>query len=211
MHAMIISMYDRFVQVVAEGRKIPGDRVRELGEGQVWTGREALANGLVDELGSLQDAENYIRNKLGGWVEFTGFTAGNPDDSEGLFGSLSQVVMTYAAGTDSAVLSASLKPYVRAASELLSIGSGPQRKSLQPVTGCRTVLRSQSGFPAVKPVNSTQPPTYSADIIFLRPLESSPSSSTRPLARACLPRSRPALRLIPGPDRRGVSGPSATT
>ncbi len=124
-HDMIISMYDRFVKVVAEGRKLPGERVRELGEGQVWTGREALANGLVDELGSLQDAENYIRNKIGGWVDFTGFTAGSPDDSEGLFGSLSRVVMTYTAGADSEVLSASLKPYVRAATELLSIGSGP--------------------------------------------------------------------------------------
>ena len=40
----------------AEGRKMPVDKLRKLAGGRVYTGRQALANGLVDELGTLHDA-----------------------------------------------------------------------------------------------------------------------------------------------------------
>jgi len=48
--------YDRFVQVVAEGRGLSEQRVRELGDGRVYTGRQALDAGLVDVLGNLPEA-----------------------------------------------------------------------------------------------------------------------------------------------------------
>ncbi|GJM21227.1 MAG: protease [Planctomycetota bacterium] len=50
------STYDRFLLGVSKGRKLPVERVRELAGGRVWTGRQAEANGLVDELGGFQDA-----------------------------------------------------------------------------------------------------------------------------------------------------------
>ncbi|MDP3179149.1 MAG: signal peptide peptidase SppA [Spirochaetaceae bacterium] len=64
--AYVMSIYDRFVSVVSEGRKMTAERVRELGEGQVWTGREALANGLVDELGGLDAAQIWIEAETAG-------------------------------------------------------------------------------------------------------------------------------------------------
>jgi protease-4 len=49
-------VYNSFVSKVAEGRNMTYEEVNELAQGRVWTGRQALENGLVDELGSLEDA-----------------------------------------------------------------------------------------------------------------------------------------------------------
>jgi protease-4 len=46
-------IYDRFVTRVADGRGLTKERVNELGRGRIWAGTDALANGLVDELGDL--------------------------------------------------------------------------------------------------------------------------------------------------------------
>ncbi|TET50406.1 MAG: signal peptide peptidase SppA, partial [Anaerolineales bacterium] len=54
--AVIDEAYDGFVEIVAEGRGLPLDDVRELADGRVYTGQQALARGLVDELGTLDDA-----------------------------------------------------------------------------------------------------------------------------------------------------------
>jgi protease-4 len=48
--------YDTFTTRVAEGRKLTKARVDSLGQGRVWTGVDAKSNGLVDELGGLEDA-----------------------------------------------------------------------------------------------------------------------------------------------------------
>lgn len=48
--------YKQFVQRVAAGRKMSTDKVHELAQGRVWTGQDALGVGLVDQLGSLDDA-----------------------------------------------------------------------------------------------------------------------------------------------------------
>jgi len=49
-------VYTTFVTKVAEGRNMSFEQVDSLAQGRVWTGRQALENGLVDELGSLEDA-----------------------------------------------------------------------------------------------------------------------------------------------------------
>lgn len=48
--------YDTFVGRVAEGRNMETERVEALAQGRVWTGRQAVENGLVDELGGLRQA-----------------------------------------------------------------------------------------------------------------------------------------------------------
>ena len=48
--------YDTFLQRVAEGRGIPVSRVDSLARGRVWSGAEALENGLVDRLGGMPEA-----------------------------------------------------------------------------------------------------------------------------------------------------------
>jgi protease-4 len=48
--------YDSFVSIVAEGRGLSESEVREIADGRVYTGQEALELGLVDELGYFDDA-----------------------------------------------------------------------------------------------------------------------------------------------------------
>jgi protease-4 len=83
MNASILAFYDRFVSAVAEGRKLDPAKVRELGEGQIWIGREALANGLVDELGGLSEAEAWIAAKLGGRVQYRNVFPGSEGKWDG--------------------------------------------------------------------------------------------------------------------------------
>jgi len=61
MTAMMADTYDQFLDKALEGRKRAGkkmtrDELVKLAGGRVWTGRQALSNGLIDELGTLDDA-----------------------------------------------------------------------------------------------------------------------------------------------------------
>lgn len=56
LQAYIDSSYNRFVKVVAEGRDMKEDRVRELADGRIYDGAQALENGLIDEIGYPEDA-----------------------------------------------------------------------------------------------------------------------------------------------------------
>lgn len=63
--SLIGDMYDQFVAAVAESRNLQKDQVRKLADGRVYTGQQALKYGLVDELGTLQDAIDAAA-KMGG-------------------------------------------------------------------------------------------------------------------------------------------------
>lgn len=57
MEAQIGSVYyDSFVPKVAKGRNKNNEEVNSLGQGRVWTGTQAKANGLIDEFGGLEKA-----------------------------------------------------------------------------------------------------------------------------------------------------------
>ncbi|AXG74178.1 signal peptide peptidase SppA [Flavobacterium arcticum] len=58
------SVYDTFITRVANGRKMTKEQVDALGQGRVWSGTDAVKNGLADELGGLDDAIAYAA-KLG--------------------------------------------------------------------------------------------------------------------------------------------------
>ena len=54
-------VYSRFKEVVSEGRALDLRTVEQVAQGRVWTGTQALQNGLVDELGGLHDAIEYAK------------------------------------------------------------------------------------------------------------------------------------------------------
>ena len=54
--AIIDEAYGQFVAIVAEGRDLPEEKVREIADGRVYTGKQAMELGLVDELGNLPEA-----------------------------------------------------------------------------------------------------------------------------------------------------------
>ena len=49
-------IYQTFLKRVADGRNMTTEQVDSIGQGRVWSGEQALANGLVDRLGSIEDA-----------------------------------------------------------------------------------------------------------------------------------------------------------
>ena len=53
---LIDSSYSQFVGVVAEGRGLSSDEVKQFADGRVFSGEQAKALGLVDELGDEEDA-----------------------------------------------------------------------------------------------------------------------------------------------------------
>jgi protease-4 len=56
MQQMIDEYYEQFIDVVAEGRELSKEEVRDLATGQIYTGTKAKELGLVDELGDLDTA-----------------------------------------------------------------------------------------------------------------------------------------------------------
>jgi protease-4 len=58
-------VYELFLARVAEGRKIPVERVRASAEGRIFGAREAKSRGLVDEIGGLRDAIERARTLAG--------------------------------------------------------------------------------------------------------------------------------------------------
>ncbi len=56
MQQTVETVYGRFISHVAEGRNMTTAEVDSIGQGRVWSGASALKIGLVDTLGSLNDA-----------------------------------------------------------------------------------------------------------------------------------------------------------
>ncbi len=52
----IDEVYDRFLELAGTSRKIPVEKLKSLAGGRVWTGEQAKQNGLIDELGGLDDS-----------------------------------------------------------------------------------------------------------------------------------------------------------
>ena len=59
LQASVEQIYDKFTDLVAEGRNMTVSKVDSIGQGRVWTGAEALGIGLIDEIGTLEDAVNF--------------------------------------------------------------------------------------------------------------------------------------------------------
>ncbi|MDX2110289.1 MAG: signal peptide peptidase SppA [Verrucomicrobiota bacterium] len=57
------TVYSGFIERVAKGRSLPEDKVRELAEGRVWVGTDAIQRGLVDEIGGLYDAIDHAAER----------------------------------------------------------------------------------------------------------------------------------------------------
>jgi len=63
LHEMIQTTYQQFVSKVAGARRKSYDQIDQLAQGRVWMGEQARQNGLVDNLGGLDQAIALIRKK----------------------------------------------------------------------------------------------------------------------------------------------------
>jgi protease-4 len=60
MQGFIDTIYNKFLQIASTSRGIPVDTLKTLAGGRVWSGEQAKANQLVDQLGGLDDALSMV-------------------------------------------------------------------------------------------------------------------------------------------------------
>jgi protease-4 len=65
LQGVIDSVHGQFVRAVAEGRNMEEGKVRQLADGRIFSGEQAKELGLVDRLGSLQDAIEIAAEMVG--------------------------------------------------------------------------------------------------------------------------------------------------
>jgi protease-4 len=65
MQALIQDSYDWFVGLVADRRGIPLDRARALGDGRIYSGRQAMADHLIDQIGDERAARQWLVKEKG--------------------------------------------------------------------------------------------------------------------------------------------------
>lgn len=102
--------YERFVEIVSEGRDMSADEVKVLADGRTYTAKQALANGLIDEIGLYEDMSYDMCEELGVYEFYSMETTENVLASflakvEGMMPkSDSQILKETAAETESGVL-----------------------------------------------------------------------------------------------------------
>lgn len=57
--------YERFVEIVADGRGMSVDEVKALADGRTYTAKQALENGLVDEIATYEEMQQQMCDELG--------------------------------------------------------------------------------------------------------------------------------------------------
>jgi len=123
-HRMVLAMYDRFVDVVAAGRRLAPEAVRSVAEGQVFSGREALKLGLVDELGGLAEAKAWLERKLGSSLSFEDIFPGDRSPLSGL-SPLASAIKAGVEPNEGRSLEALLGPLASRLEGMLAMGQGP--------------------------------------------------------------------------------------
>lgn len=90
--------YHEFVKIVAEGRDMSEKKVRRLADGRTYTAKQAVRNGLVDEIASYEEAEAVI-SKETGTAEYY-----RPENSRSIWASLFSEIKELMPRSDSQVL-----------------------------------------------------------------------------------------------------------
>ena len=65
LYDIVDEMYTRFVNIIAIGRNMKVEDVKRLADGRIYTGKQALDNGLVDQLGYIEDAITLAKSITG--------------------------------------------------------------------------------------------------------------------------------------------------
>ena len=62
---VLMDVYNQFVEEVVSARHLPPDSVKKLADGRIFSGRMAYQAGLVDTLGSMEDAVDILKKLAG--------------------------------------------------------------------------------------------------------------------------------------------------
>jgi protease-4 len=93
--AMVKDGFDWFTGLVAERRNLPIERVRELSDGRVYTGRQAITVKLIDELGGEEVAVSWLETekKLSAGLEIVDWKPRDTRDTTGFGFSAADLVL----------------------------------------------------------------------------------------------------------------------
>lgn len=91
LQGLVDEAYDQFVGIVAEGRNLPEERVRELADGRIYSAKQACENQLIDQISTYEEAVDALREMTG-----SGYTQCYEPDSESNW--LSELLGAYQAG-----------------------------------------------------------------------------------------------------------------
>lgn len=102
LQSIVDESYEQFVGIVSDGRKIPIEQTKELADGRIYTAKQALEHGLVDEVvTTYEDFEKEFRKEVGGGVSIYEPSFG----TDNLFASLLSEVKDLKSKSDAEVLS----------------------------------------------------------------------------------------------------------
>ena len=97
--SMVDEAYEQFVGIVAEGRDMKISKVKKLADGRIYTAKQALDNGLIDQIGTFEEAaadmkktyalgdcavESFTAPTTSDWTSLLGQTAGAASGKNGL-------------------------------------------------------------------------------------------------------------------------------
>jgi protease-4 len=86
LNAIVADLHAQFVAKVAAGRRMPEDTVAPLADGRAFTGRQALAAGLVDAIGGETEARAWLAEAKGIAPALPVREVGGPDAVRGMLG-----------------------------------------------------------------------------------------------------------------------------
>lgn len=89
--ALVLDLFDFFVDLVVERRPLDRDRVLQLADGRVYTGRQAVANGLVDAIGGETAARDWLADEKNVPRDLPTVTVEPRSERRGVFNALSQL------------------------------------------------------------------------------------------------------------------------
>lgn len=65
LHDVVIDVYEQFIDAIVQTRDLPRDSVLNFADGRILTGRQAKEAGLIDTLGSFEDAVEIVGGLVG--------------------------------------------------------------------------------------------------------------------------------------------------
>ena len=91
LQSLVDEAYDQFVDIVANGRNLDKEKVKEIADGRIYSAKQAKEINLVDEIGSLEDEKKAFAKEAGFSEDITYYT---PEDNSlsGIFSSLFSAV-----------------------------------------------------------------------------------------------------------------------
>ena len=91
LQSLVDDAYNQFLEIVSEGRRMDVDTLKPIADGRIYTAKQAVDNGLVVSVGSLEDAKTAMTESLSLQSDIKFFEPKNSNLMAGLFSAAEQI------------------------------------------------------------------------------------------------------------------------